>query len=155
AQSDWRQRFDRLEKEREGLEVVLARKSVAHMQSGPWRQADPTRVANALPSDVAFIDFLLWTYWSPKGPKSNAFQSEARLLAFILVRGRQPAMVSLGPVEPINKAVEAWRQEVERLRPTGTAAAELSRLLWQPLQKHLKGMQTVLIAPDGPVSSLP
>ena len=35
------------------------------------------------------------------------------------------------------------------------AALELSRRVWEPLKAHLDGVATVLIAPDGVLSSFP
>jgi tetratricopeptide (TPR) repeat protein len=155
AQADWRERFDHLEKAKEGLEILLTQKSAAYQRWRWLRDANLGQVADVLPSETALVDFLQYTHWSPALEQKGPYTLKPRLLASVLVRGREPALVSLGPVEPIDRAVQAWRQAVKGLKPSGPAGAELSRLLWQPLRKHLEGVKTVLIAPDGVVSAFP
>lgn len=155
GQADWRQRFDRLEKEKEALEILLAQKSAAYLRWRQARQADPAQVAEALPAKAALVDFLQYIHWSRPRAKVGPLTPEPRLVAFVLVRGREPALVPLGPVEGLDRAIQSWRQAVKGLRPSGPAGAELARRLWEPLRKHLGGVQTVLIAPDGPVSAVP
>src|SRR5262249_37754157 len=64
--------------------------------------------------------------------------------------------VELGPAEPIEKALAAWRQGIARGRD-GTAAAELRRLLWEQLAPHLPAGpgSTLYLCPDGELSALP
>jgi CHAT domain-containing protein/Tfp pilus assembly protein PilF len=154
-QANWRKRFDRLEREKEELEVLLAQKSTSYLRWREARQATPSQVANAIPPDTALVEFVEYIHWSPSAEKKGPLTPEPRLLAFVLARGREPALVRLGPTAPINKAVHDWRQAVLQFRPLGPAAAKLSRLLWQPLRKHLAGARAVLIAPDGSVVALP
>jgi CHAT domain-containing protein/Tfp pilus assembly protein PilF len=154
-QRDWRERFDRLEQEKERLEALLAEKSAAYLRWRELRQVEAAQVADALPPQTALVEFVQYLHVSPPPEQKGFFHREERLLAFVLVRGREPVLVRLGPAEPINKAVQSWREAINKLRPQAKEAAELSRLIWQPLGKHLGGVRTVLIAPDGVVSSLP
>src|SRR5262249_20211 len=103
---------------------------------------------------AAFIDFLEYIYVSPSPTKKGRWDVEARLLAFVLRRQREPVLVPLGPAQEIDRAVHAWRQAVQAHRDHGPAAAELARRIWQPLRPHLAGCDTVLLAPDGVLTGL-
>jgi CHAT domain-containing protein len=73
----------------------------------------------------------------------------------VLARGRKPVLVDLGPLAPIQKQVRAWRQAVTDNQSPAKPGQELARLLWQPLGKHLKNVEAVLIAPDWLLCGLP
>src|SRR5262249_12864743 len=81
-------------------------------------------------------------------------RSERRLLAFVLSRGRAPALVALGPVAPVEKALSAWRRGVASVTPVADQARRLRLLVWEPLRAHLAGARTVLVAPDGVLCGL-
>jgi CHAT domain-containing protein len=153
-QAEWRALFDRLEKEKEDLELRLAQKSATYLRSLKLRQSDAGQVSAALPRGAALVDFLEYNHWSPPTQKKGRWKVEARLLAFVLTRERPPALVPLGSAKQIDAAVRAWRRAVQAYQDPQAAAAELSRRVWQPLQQHLAGAHTVLLAPDGPLCGL-
>jgi CHAT domain-containing protein len=86
---------------------------------------------------------------------------EERLIVFVVKPGTaEMALVQLGPSEPIANLTERWRNTYGVGRRPAAAeadpAAELSKLLWQPLREHLdEGFETILISPDGPLNGLP
>src|SRR5262249_27828742 len=85
-------------------------------------------------------------------------RAERRLLAFVLRRGRAPILAKLGSTKPIEEAVRAWRKPFETQPPgpvDGRAAAQLRRLVWQPVEKAVAGAGVVLLGPDGPLAGLP
>jgi CHAT domain-containing protein len=89
-------------------------------------------------------------------PKARpAYKVEGRLLAFVLRRGCDPVCVPLGKTEDIEQAVLAWRAAVLSRQNPDAAGAQLAKLVWQPLTKHLGGAKTVLLAPDGPLAFVP
>jgi CHAT domain-containing protein len=153
-QAEWRALFDRLEKEKEDLELRLAQQSAAYLRSLKLRQVNAAQVRAALPRGAALVDFLEYTHWSPPAAQKGRWKVEARLLAFVLTRERPPALVPLGSAKEIDAAVRAWRRAVQAYQDPQAAAAELSRRVWQPLQKHLAGRHTVLLASDGPLCGL-
>jgi CHAT domain-containing protein len=77
--------------------------------------------------------------------------------------------VELGPAQPINAAIAAWRQALTAWRATlpaaeqqrledaaNRAAARVRRLVWEPLAPHLPaGTQTVYLSPDEDLARLP
>jgi CHAT domain-containing protein/tetratricopeptide (TPR) repeat protein len=153
-QASWRERFRRLEAEKEKLEVQLAQQSAPYLRWQQLRQVNPRKVSDALPPGTALLDFLEYDHWSPSTTKKGHRDGETRLLAFVLRRGREPALVALGPVAPIDKAMLAWWQALKTYQSPESAAGELSRRVWRPLEKHLGGVKTVLIAPDGVLTGL-
>src|SRR5262249_50792996 len=83
---------------------------------------------------------------------------EERLLAFVVVKDRAPVCVPLGPAAPVARLIESWRALLTAARPAAPdekAARELRRRLWLPLEKHLGGVDTVLISPAGALCGLP
>src|SRR5262249_3640050 len=113
------------------------------------------QVCQAPPSGTGLIDFLEYTHSTPPPERKGPTKRESRLLAFVLVAGREPRLVHLGPAKAIDEAGQAWRKAVVAYHAPDQAGPELARLVWQPLQVHLTGVQSVLIAPDGPVCGLP
>jgi CHAT domain-containing protein len=84
-------------------------------------------------------------------------------------------LIDLGPVEPINQAVEKWREtyggNVAGLAAEDQPGMKLRRLVWEPLEPYLGidpaapspqpspkergSVKTVLISPDGEVAKFP
>jgi hypothetical protein len=116
------------------------------------RQATAKQVAETLPEHTALVDFLEYNHYSPSPQNEGRLERERRFVAFVLVRDRKPMVVPLGLAEPIEQAVQAWRQPMQSV-PLGRiderAAAELRRRVWQPLQAHLGNASTMLLAADG------
>jgi tetratricopeptide (TPR) repeat protein len=108
-QADWRKRLDEMEAEKEKLETELARGSEAYRRFRELRQATAEQVSAALPLGAALVDFLQYTHTTPPPARKGRFKGESRLLAFVLVAGREPVLVQLEAVKPINDAVQAWR----------------------------------------------
>jgi CHAT domain-containing protein len=74
--------------------------------------------------------------------------------AFIIAPGKPAVRVELGPSAPINQAIAAWRKAIEA-GDDRKAAAEVSRLIWEPLAKHISsGTRTVYISPDGDLARI-
>jgi CHAT domain-containing protein len=157
-QADWRRRFDDMERRKEELETRLALKSDSFRQYLGLRQATAQQVADALPPQTALVDFLEYTHYGPSPEGKGKLKEENRLLAFVLARGREPVCLQLGPAQPVAQAVRAWRQPLQSSPPgrlDDKAAGDLLRRVWRPLQTHLAGATTVLLAPDGALTALP
>jgi CHAT domain-containing protein/tetratricopeptide (TPR) repeat protein len=152
---DWRKRFDDLEKDKEKLEVRLAQQSETFRLFLKLRDATVKDIAAALPANTAFIDFLFYTHSTPPPEGKGKMHTETRLLAFVLTRGQSPIVVPLGPAGPIERAVAAWRQAAVKGESPNRPGQELNRRLWGRLGKHPRGVDAVLIAPDGALSGLP
>jgi CHAT domain-containing protein/tetratricopeptide (TPR) repeat protein len=155
-QAAWLQRFRDLEAEKEQLEVRLAQESAVFRRARELRAAGAAQVRQALPERTALVDYLVYTHVTPLPERKEKGVTDSRLLAFVVARGREPALIALGAAAPVERAVEDWRRAVARLEPPPEAvAAELVRRVWEPLRPHLGDATTVLVAPDGPLTGLP
>ena len=119
--------------------------------------ATPAQVCGVLPKDAVLVDLLEYTYSGPAAAGQGPWQTEQRLVAFV-VRRRGVERVDLGASRPIAEAVDRWRQTLD---PHGArkedpeAAAILRRLVWEPLAHALADARTVLISPDGALARFP
>jgi uncharacterized protein (TIGR02996 family) len=109
-----------------------------------------------------------WRPPLPRGMRENCqfhrgFLSEVSMRAerFLRGLGDLPRRTPLESVrlycsaEEIEEAVTAWRQKLTRLDEGAEQARAVHQLVWQPLSKHLKGVKTVLVSPEGPLAQLP
>jgi CHAT domain-containing protein len=159
--ASWLKQVQRLSEERDRLEADLARRSSQLRRDKERQHLSPQQLSRALPQDVAFIDLLEYSHYTPpRGGKGN-IQSERRLLAFVLRRGKGPAAVSVGAMQPISEAVLRWRREVGK-PPTradrgaiARSGQALRRLLWLPLRPHLGEAKAVIVSPDGVLCQFP
>jgi tetratricopeptide (TPR) repeat protein/CHAT domain-containing protein len=117
----------------------------------------PTDLAADLREHSAFIDLIRYEHFEKGKPTSLQY------VAFIVPSKGEIERVELKAAEPIDLAVDLWRQAVSgwspRLKPHILAelqaradkqAAELHRLVWKPLARHLpRGTRTLYLAPDG------
>jgi CHAT domain-containing protein/Tfp pilus assembly protein PilF len=156
AQTRHRQ-IEELTGRKERLESELGRRSAAFRKEKEQRQLQPAQLQAALPADAALLDFLEYEHRSPVPGLRGRWPRERRLVAFV-VRRDALLRVELGPSRAIGEALQRWREALQRRFVTEGDArlgAEVRRLVWQPLQAHLKGARLVLVSPDGPLDRLP
>ena len=116
------------------------------------REGEPSRSASAL--DVASAD--------PRRGLSCSISSDTRRAAAcratpsLYLRRQDPLRrFDLGPAEPIDHAVLAWREAIESDSDDSELALELSRRLWAPVSELCRDFATIMVAPDGEVNHLP
>jgi CHAT domain-containing protein/tetratricopeptide (TPR) repeat protein len=151
----WRQRFDDVDRRKIELEQQLARASTAFAQLREKPTA--TRVGSRLPARTALVEFLSYRH-SLRLKARGRWEQERRLLAFVVRPDRETELLELGQADRLFSAVRLWRQSVTADGARGAdpdAARLLRQRLWQPITKHLDGIDTVLMAPDGDLASLP
>jgi CHAT domain-containing protein/tetratricopeptide (TPR) repeat protein len=151
----WRSRFDELEGRKERLQSQLAQKSATF----PLLQTKPTarRIGEALPARTALVEFLAYDHFLRADPRTSRWLTERRLLAFVLRQDREAAQIPLGAAAPVDRALRSWRLAVTSGggEPRLEDARRLRATLWLPVEEHLGGIDTVLIAPDGALAQLP
>ena len=87
---------------------------------------------------------------------SSAPANEDRYLAFVLSSGVPIRRVDLGAARPIEQALMAWRAALSHRGDHPEAAAAVRKRLWDPLAKVFpKDVETVFLAPDGPLTLVP
>jgi CHAT domain-containing protein/Tfp pilus assembly protein PilF len=158
----WLADLARLRGEKEKLETQLAQASAAFRS---LRQADktgPADIARALPQAAAVVDFFEYSHAVPTADKKGEHRLETRLVAFVVRPGEKPVCVALGPTRSLLAEVSAWRQALQAGDGPAidTAGAKVAQRVWKPLDKHLAGINSVLVGPDGilariPVAALP
>jgi tetratricopeptide (TPR) repeat protein/CHAT domain-containing protein len=170
--AEWQKRFDERERRKEHLQTLLASRSArfARLRQKPTAR----RVQQALPPRTALVEFLSYQHLVKRDPKGRGWLLERRLLAFVLRpnphRGRvlgggslqgapSPVLVRLGEAWAIERALAALRLlAIPTAGRSGSAEAALlllRRQLWEPIEKHLAGIDTVLIAPEGVLEVFP
>src|SRR5262249_24463128 len=107
------------------------------------------RVASRLPARTALVEFLFYRHYLPRAGGGR------RLLAFVVRGDRAPVLLEVDSADRIRWAVAAWRQTGRGSAPDAASVGLLRKTLWQPVAKHLGGIDTVLIAPDGELAGLP
>ena len=118
----------------------------------------PEQLQAALPPGTALVDMLAYTAIQPPAQGKGEFQGESRLVAFVVRPDRPIARIDLGPMAPIEKAIDEWRPILAagKLKlATGDPARALRGLIWEPLEPHLEGAGSVLVSPDGPIGLIP
>jgi CHAT domain-containing protein/tetratricopeptide (TPR) repeat protein len=152
--ADWLRRFKEFEDRKEKAEIELAFRSAEFRRERVRDQTGAAEVSASLPPGAALIDWLV--YVRPRRLKGQGkVLHEHRLLGFVLVQGRAPVLVEVGPLGPIRQAIQAWRGAVVGGTDPAQPGVELLRRLWLPVARHLDGARVVLIAPDGPLAGLP
>jgi len=163
----WRRQVNELRNRKENLESQLARKSSAYRQAGTLDDLRPKSLAQQLAAGTVFVDFLVYTHFSPPINGKDNLQRQRRLLAFVLRRDAEPQRLDLGPVAPIAAAVDAWRKTFGRDEAGPRAGKVLANRIAAPLRPFLArararsaaesvaGAPTLLVAPDGPLCRFP
>lgn len=154
----WRAQIDELTQQKERLEAELSSQSAAFRQT--TEQLTLEQLMAALPADAVLVDFLeFWRFLPPQADREAA-RWQPELVAFVVRRAAQPdeqvTMIGLGPVEPVNQAIDVWRQSYGQSSEGKAAGKLLREALWQPLLPHLGDRDTtVLVSADGALGRLP
>jgi CHAT domain-containing protein/tetratricopeptide (TPR) repeat protein len=157
---NWKRRVRALNDRKEKLERELAQQSSLVRGEGTLEAPAPSKVQAALPPASALVDLLEYTYYRPPARGETKFKRERQVAAFVVRPEGAIVLVDLGPWEPIAVAIKEWRTDyadparMEGL-PAVAPATKLRRLLWEPLAKHLRGVQTVLVSADGILAGFP
>jgi CHAT domain-containing protein len=151
--ADWRARLAQLQEAAESVERELARRLPRRRE-----RSTPALVARALPARTAMVDLFEYSHATADPRNKGKLITDRRLLAFVILPGKEPAHIDLGPAGTIAEAVAAWRKPftAEKPEPMDEKAAQtLRKIVWEPLGRHLKDIDTVLLSPDGPLCALP
>jgi len=155
-QECWRRKVEDATRKKEQLESKLARLSADFRRQQERRKVTAAEVRAALPRATVLIDFLAYDHYRPSPKDKGKEDCERRLAAFVVCPDRDAVeQLDLGPIGPIRKAVDRWRAALKNPGQQREAAAELRRLLWQPLEPHLKDRTTLLVSPDDALSRFP
>ena len=101
------------------------------------------------------IDLLGNSYFQPATEKGKKETSKTDLIAFVVRPGKPVERVELGSGKPIRQAIDRWRRSFGAKTADDDPGTELRKLLWQPLEKYIDGVKTVLISPNSTLAPLP
>jgi tetratricopeptide (TPR) repeat protein/CHAT domain-containing protein len=162
-----------LSQRKEKLERSLAAELPTWQATALAQPPRHTELLQKLPQHVAVVDLLHYVWFQPVGAPAKPTRSYA---AFVLLHSPRtdraasgpgtpaestapPAKqdgsclrVELGPAEPIEAAIAAWRDQIARDKPE-SAAAKLRELVWAPIEQALTAASRPLTGaspPSGP-----
>jgi CHAT domain-containing protein/Flp pilus assembly protein TadD len=139
---DLQKKLADLSAEREVVEAKLSARTEGFRKFKQSQKLTTAQLQKQLPEGTVLVDF---------------FEYGDKLAAFVVTRDRIER-IELKETKPIAEAVERFRKTLRRATPlTGKddAALVLREKLLDPLDKHLAGARLLLIAPVGPLTSLP
>jgi CHAT domain-containing protein/Tfp pilus assembly protein PilF len=155
------QRLAQLTAQKEDLERRLAAVSAPFARS--VQRPEFSELAARLPPGVAVVDFVRRADLGPH--PDGRLHEKTRYDAFILrhadeAPGYRLSWVSLGPAEPIDRAVRDWRAWLSPRAPEPAPKEDrpdvrLRRLVWEPVEKCLDDCRVVLIVPDSTLTGVP
>jgi tetratricopeptide (TPR) repeat protein/CHAT domain-containing protein len=146
-----------LDAEKSRLERELAAAVPEFARKQALGQSHHGDLLTTLPEGLAVLDVLRFTRfeYDPQVKGQKGVRRTRGYVGFVLSKGQPVRMVDLGPAQPIDSAVSEWRQAIVHGHDS-PAAAELRKLVWEPLARHIpNGTTTVYLAPDGALSYMP
>lgn len=118
----------------------------------------PHDLQQALPANTSLVDLFRYTR-SEQDPKVPGTKGEKRTVCYVafVVMREAIARVELGPADPIETNLTAWRKALQAEgEPPTDLPKVLRRDLWEKVAARLPaGTATVYISPDGPLAFLP
>jgi CHAT domain-containing protein/tetratricopeptide (TPR) repeat protein len=145
------------------LERDLADRTAGFAATRAARRAGPAEIAPRLPPGAVLVEVVKYahgTLW-PTIPQADqprgGYWAYAALLLGRDADGRpQTSFVSLGPAEPIEAAITAWRAVVQKGGRDARTDEALRRLAWEPIARLLpEKTERLFLAPDGEFALLP
>ncbi len=160
--AEWQRRLTEVTEQQESRERELSEKSVALREART--PVSPADVRKSLPEGTVLVDVFEYLHVLTPPAQPKAADHERRLVAFIVRRDTpEVTLVSLGPVKPLSKAIDTWReyfgrppeQAVGTLASAQAAGRLLRQKIWEPLEPHLGGAGVALVSPDGLLGRFP
>ena len=141
----WETRRDRLRADREQLEKKLSWKRGLLMGEND-REAPVELIQQLLPEKPRAALVIFTRYKRNEKP----FELDADRLTAFIIRRNAIDRVELGPTVRINQEIAVWRKQQDV-----AAGTWLRAHLWEPLRKHLDGIEVILISPDAALAQFP
>jgi CHAT domain-containing protein/tetratricopeptide (TPR) repeat protein len=152
AQADRR----RLSAERERLEIEINRRSAGYV--APSIPVTLPAVQNAVPSDAALVEFVVYRPFDARSPFESGQQfGPPRYIAYVVRNTGEPAWKDLGPADEIDRVVDRFRTALaDPTRPGMTRVSrELHQRVLNPLVPLWDDATHLLISPDGALNLIP
>jgi CHAT domain-containing protein len=133
------------------FETELARVSAQFRDEKIITQVEAAKVAAALPQGSALVEYVRYRH------QASLINFEQRYLAVLVKSNGKVFAFDLGAAAAIDSAVAAYRRHMAAFRNLNLdeyyeRSYDLYKLLWQPLENQVVGLNSVLICPDGALS---
>jgi CHAT domain-containing protein/Flp pilus assembly protein TadD len=152
------QKIEALTEQKEMLEGKLAAQYQDFAQTRETtrlgRDEQLKKLQAAIPAQTALVDVLVYWHITPPATKNGPMKFERRLVAFVIRHDAEVRRIDIGPVAPVAKAIDEWRQTYGR-PGASNPGSELRARVWKPLEPALAGAETILFSPDGPLCRFP
>jgi CHAT domain-containing protein/tetratricopeptide (TPR) repeat protein len=146
-------RLEKLTTEQERLQAELSKLSAEADKAFKGNRLTPKALSAALPDGAVLVDYYFYRRFRTAAEGKHG--SERHLVAFVSRKGKPTARIDLGPADKAEAAAAAWRGLLLTNKPSEAAGAELRKLIWSPLEKHITGASLALISPDAALASVP
>jgi CHAT domain-containing protein/Tfp pilus assembly protein PilF len=145
--------------ERARMEQQLSEHSAAFRTIQGRARVGSDDVQAALPKGTALVDLVDFHVEAATEDGKEPIH-EHRIAAFVLRPAqREAVLVSLGSTQSLADLIDRWRSSYGAGKPPAAGGSdpgvELRKRLWEPLEKHLRSVNVVLVSPDGPLNGLP
>jgi CHAT domain-containing protein/tetratricopeptide (TPR) repeat protein len=142
----------------EALDDELRPLFPALAQAEKLARSSPADLQRVLPADAAVVDFLRYVLFEqdPTRPGKVGQKRTYSYLAFVLTRDKV-AWVDLGPADPIENAIAAWREAITTGKEVlPELAAKVRALAWAKVRQEVPaGTKVVYVCPDLALCRLP
>lgn len=142
------------QKVKESAEVALAERSAEFRSDQSRERAGFREVVAALPPGVALVSFA-----RIMRPASGAKDISSYVALVASAERQTPAIVPIGPAVDIEHLIAQWHAALgspstthDRTQVMGIHAR---KRLWDPIVRHLAGVQRVFVVPDGALHLVP
>ncbi len=150
----WQQNLEKLTDQRETLQRDLTIASVEFRQS--QQIVTPDQLRQSLTQGELLVDFLEFWFFTPaEKERGTKYSRERHLLVHLVQADKEIQAIDLGPVKTLYPLVRTWRRDLGQSPAAASAAMELRKRIWQPIEAHLSGISTVYISPDGLLGQFP
>ncbi len=133
-----------LENEANETEKELSRKSESYRQIYEEKNVSFTNIRNALSPNEAAIEFVDFRYWKTKWSDTIYYT------ALVTTRGQKnPALVKLCSLDELTRILSVDANNEDSYTSNQQKSNELYKLIWEPLEQSLKGVEKVYLSPSG------
>jgi len=150
-----RQSISELELKKEKLEAQMSERNAEfRMRTQP---VTIESVRAAIPADGALVEFKVFRPFDPKSSRNSEAYGPPHYAAYIFNREAAPRGLDLGPVERIDRGIDAFRQALRDPASTDvkTLARALDRQILEPIRPLLGSASRLLLSPDGRLNLIP
>jgi tetratricopeptide (TPR) repeat protein len=164
-----RQQLIELETQTKQLEDQLSRRSAKFRNLSEPITLE--KIQQLIPDNSALVELVRYQPFNPQATKNQDKFGKPHYAAYILRSQGQPQAIDLGEAEPIDKAIDQFRQNLCTQTKTAedtqyclnnlpitqvkSSAQNLEQMVMQPVRQLLGKTTNILLSPDGKLNLVP